>query len=276
MHNRKFNLIPHLPAESFEPINNWALFDDIYTGKYPADGVILIPDDPDSNFDKITDFYKNKKIPLVLLDVNFDLTQYDKRSRKLLPPFIGGNEKVGGKIAAEIMANHFIKNNFNRIEVLIIKGASTGWESVRYKSFAGTLSEKLDTTYIYSDPIRYDRVTARDACRILLKEHSVNKRITINGIFAANDDMAIGAKTALQELLYHGYTVIKEFGIVGYDGINEMKELLASSDLYIIGSVDVKISEQAALCIKQLLKKQRDNSDEIQTPLIHPKKLTRQ
>jgi len=97
-------ILPAMPTQSFETVSIWSLFASLEDRQVDIDGIIFIPDDPDRHFDELVGFHEKRgDVPLLLVDVYFDLASCDARTRSRLPSFVGGDETVGGRIAGDIV-----------------------------------------------------------------------------------------------------------------------------------------------------------------------------
>ena len=236
-------LIPILPKENFDPHHMWLHADRYLKEDRGSSGIILIPDEPELHRDTILKLYRRPNITLVLFDV--DIGRNDDRSE--LPPFVGGDEEFGGFLAAELATEYFKKQGISRPKVLIVRGATTDWELKRSGSFSNFLRAAFPGTDITESPkLHYDRAQSR---RYLLDHLTFqsNPQPQYDLIFACNDDMALGCRTALLELKRQGPLKQIETKIIGYDGMREVQELIRFEDEIILGTIDVQLDSQLEL-----------------------------
>ena len=108
----------------------------------------------------------------------------------------------------------------------------------------------------------------------MLKLNSAKTSIEISGIFACNDDMAIGARSAVIALKLEGYKFVNGMAIVGYDGVKEAVEYITANDEYLVGTVDVQISEQAKSVISIIQSRHHGSKNQTRIKLIPPIAIT--
>ena len=268
-------IIPSIPRDSFETLSIWRLFSTLEDRQLDIDGILFIPDHPDDHFEELVGFHEDRgDIPLVLLDVYFDLANCDDRTKQRLPCFVGGDEGAGGKIAAQIASDAIRDRDIEAPQVLIVNGGEAPWEVQRAKSFRDGFLERFpNAKFIDTEPIAYSRRNSYEATSEIVAElaHDGSGEAQLDVVFACNDDMAIGARAAVRYLSENGSVrFVAPPQIVGYDGIREMREYLKGNDRWMAGTVDVRIEEQAraALVLLQGLSRSGDRRTEVQ--LIPP------
>lgn len=275
---QNYIVVPSMPAESFEPVSIWALFSSLEDRQLDIDGIIFIPDQPDRHFDELVGFHEKRgDVPLVLVDVYFDTTSCDARTLARLPSFVGGDENAGGRLAAELIVEAVGMPQPDAPVVLIINGGSAPWEQQRAKSFREALRASWpDVTFLETPSINYSRTEAFERALPLVRNRSdAEKRISLDAIFACNDDMAIGARTALSRLRREGYNFVRPPQIIGYDGISEILEYIHTDDPYIAGTVDVRIEAQAKEAMLLMHKLVRTGQRRSEVRLITPQPVRR-
>lgn len=247
-----FQLIPFLPKKPFDTLELWGMLDKIKNRQAHADAVILIPDYPDQRFASIQQFMRVRSdTPLILFDVLFDISRVRKLDPQILPVSIGGDETEGGAIAANIALNHLAEWKLNYPpNCLILAGADTMWESGRTRGFKETFkSRHPDVCFTESKPLQYSRLATFEYCMDKFEELK-SKDVPFDVIFACNDTMAFGVRSAMIQGERRGFTFKPHLRIVGYDGAKEMKWFLRDSDPYFLGTVDVNINFQTSLCVE--------------------------
>jgi ABC-type sugar transport system substrate-binding protein len=275
--DRNWLLVPRIPTSSFDKLDIWQKYDGVAALKRITGGIILLADDPDENFDRIVSSVESTEIPVVMVDVYFDPKGYDERNKAKMPCFVGGNELEGGRLAAEILVER-IRDRCSGKEpeskIIIIRGGNTAWELQRIESFKHSVSEQLGCIYVETEFLFYHRDDAFDATYRLFSSMSPRELKLCSGIFAANDDMAIGARNAIRELSKSKGDAIN-VAIVGYDGAPEMKRLIQRGDEYLVGTVDVKIREQAETAIYVMKQLVEGTKPKERVHLVTPQKYTK-
>ncbi|HEV2561712.1 MAG TPA: sugar ABC transporter substrate-binding protein [Rhizomicrobium sp.] len=275
--DRKWFLVPRIPTNSFDKLDIWQKYDGVAALKRITGGILLLADDPDENFDRIIASVENTEIPVVMVDVYFNPVGYDVRNRAKMPCFVGGNEVQGGQLAAEILLERIkaaCAGREQETKIIIIRGGNTAWELQRIESFKKVVSETLGCAYVETDFLFYQRDEAFEAVYRLLSSMNDEELGFCSGIFAANDDMAIGARNAVREVSRTKGIAINSW-IVGYDGTPEMKRLIDRNDDYLAGTIDVKIKEQAETAIYVMKQLVEGNPPKDRVRLINPRKYTK-
>lgn len=257
----KYILIPYIPSENFDSYSLWTQIQGI-SADTNIDGVIFIPDNPDKleNRSALVRFPEVAKVPLVLIDVDFDpqirQEQLGYGGVPRLPYFVGGDERAGGNAAAQVLLETFPLRP-NNPRVLVVNGADTPWEKQRAAAFKEALQRSWpDVRFHDTRHINYSRDEARTEAHKELVGLANDKTIPLTAIFSCNDDMAIGCRSVLRQLLFEGYSFETQLidgafvdayepKIVGYDGIREMRDYIEAGDRFIAGTVDVNIEMQA-------------------------------
>lgn len=260
--------IPKLPSRSFDSVELWSIFDQVAKGQVQADGVILIPVEPDHHRSQLLDFYSKGRIPVVLFDV--DLHRDDLKGTKV-PPFVGGDERKGGQLAAQLFIDFFEERQVRNPSVLVLKGSSTTWESNRSESFCGKLRESFPEAKIHeSEDLQYDRQKAREAALKVFRRTGGKGKVELDGVFACNDDMALGVRSAIIHAGREGLTFRDHMKIVGYDGVKEMRDYIDNQDRWILGTVDVRLEEQMNLCLRMVRRMIEENKWDLDSELVEP------
>lgn len=270
-------VLPSMPTRSFESMSIWSLFASLEDRQFDIDGIIFIPDDPDQHFDEIVGFHEETgDVPLVLVDVYFDLAACDARTCTRLPSFVGGDEIAGGRIAAEIIVDALGAPSSPPV-VLVINGGTAAWERQRAHSFRECVRRKWSATqFIESPPFNYSRSAAFVYSVELFKSMATEvHQIQLHAIFACNDDMAIGARTAVCLVIREGYSFPRPPQIVGYDGISEIREYINADDSFIAGTVDVKVEDQARAAMLLMHRLLRSGERRNIVQLIDPQAIRR-
>jgi len=259
-----YKVIPFLPTKSFDSLELWSLLQQ--AGAH-VDGVVFIPDDPDTHREDILHFVERWKVPLVLFDVNLS----QRREDDLLPPFVGGDEEGGGRLAAQLLAQHLCSMGVHAPEVLILKATSVDWENRRALSFQEELLKLLPMTKtITIEGLKYERARAKERCLNLFYNNS-SAQTPIDAIFACDDEMALGARGAILHAQRLGKKFQSHLKIIGYDGIREMKDYIDNRDPFILATVDVQIEKQVTSCLQVLYRLMEGRADQVaKATLITP------
>ncbi len=260
--------IPKLPSRSFDSVELWSIFDQIAKGHVNADGVIIIPVDPDHHHHQLLDFYSKGRTPIVLFDV--DMKRSDLKDTRL-PPFVGGDERKGGRLAAQLFIDYFEEQQVKKPSMLILKGSSTTWESNRCESFREELRMHFPEVKINeTEDLHYDRQKAREAALKAFRRAGGKGNVALDGVFACNDDMALGVRSAIIHAGREGLKFRDHMKIVGYDGVKEMRDYIDNHDRWILGTIDVRLEEQMNLCLRMMQRMIEENQWDLQSELVEP------
>jgi len=100
-------------------------------------------------------------------------------------------------------------------------------------------------------------------------------QIELHAVFACNDDMAIGVRSAIRTVIEGGHSFSAVTQIVGYDGISEIREYIDAKDPYIAGTVDVRVEDQARAAMLLIHRLVRSGERRNEAELIAPRAVKR-
>lgn len=134
-----------------------------------------------------------------------------------LAGYVGANNEEGGKLAGEAMVEAL--HGSGKVAVLEgIRGADNA--EARKRGFTQGIQGKLDI--VASDSAEWDTQKAYAKFQSMLAAHP-----EIQGLFCANDKMALGAIKAIAEAGKKGKVVV-----IGYDNIPDVRSYLDSGEMY--------------------------------------------
>lgn len=150
--------------------------------KSDVNAIILAPENSTSCIPEVIEAHE-KKIPVILIDTDLD------REKAPVTTLIACDNVEGGKIAADYLA---VKME-GKGTVLILEGSPDGYNgSLRIKGFREVMDGYRDIRILISPPARFNRTKAFQICRNIFES-----RKDIKGVFALNDEMALGVYDAL-------------------------------------------------------------------------------
>jgi ribose transport system substrate-binding protein len=164
-------------------------------------------------------------IPVVLIDTNIDT--FEAKSA-----FVGTDNRLGGTMAGEFIAGKLQSGD----EVAIIRGAAGDPVHNLREEGAKEALEAAGITVVAVQPADSDRAKGQSVAENLITAYP-----NIKGIYATNDEMALGALNAAK-------TAGKELVIVGFDASPDALQSIEAGELS--GSVAQfpgKIGELGAL-----------------------------
>ncbi|MEU6905577.1 substrate-binding domain-containing protein [Streptomyces coeruleorubidus] len=191
--------------------------------------IIVNPVDSDaaSNSVKAAD---QAKIPVIAVDrvVN------DARTATL----VASDNVAGGELAAKTIADKL----GGKGKVVILQGqAGTSAARERAQGFANGLKDYPGIRVVAQQPADFDRTKGLDVMSNLLQAHP-----DVQGVIAANDEMALGAIKAL------GSKAGKSVPVVGFDGTPDGLKAVEGGTLY--ASVAQQPSELGKIAVDNALK----------------------
>ncbi|WP_065964514.1 substrate-binding domain-containing protein [Curtobacterium sp. UCD-KPL2560] len=188
--------------------------------------VIVNPVDSDAVGSSVKALNK-ADIPVVAVDRTVNGADVDS--------FIASDNVAGGEQAAEDLAKAIGEKG----TILVLQGqAGTSASRDRGEGFAEGLKKFPNITVVGSQTANFDRATALDVTTNLLQAHP-----DVNGIFAENDEMALGAIKAL------GSKAGSSVKVVGFDGEADGIEAIENGTL--AATVAQQPAKLGALAVEQ-------------------------
>lgn len=131
---------------------------------------------------------------------------------------VASDNVAGGRLAAKALADKL----GGKGDIVVLQGtAGTSASRERGKGFAEGLKAYPGIKVVASQPADFDRTKGLDVMTNLLQSHS-----HITGVFAENDEMALGAVKAL------GSKAGNSIDVVGFDGTPDGLKAVAAGTLY--------------------------------------------
>lgn len=170
----------------------------------------------ESGWETVFKEVKDAGIPLVLVDRMADVPE------DLYTCFLGSDFEEEGKKAAEEMAT-LLGGKGNIVELQGTVGSSAAVD--RMAGFKAVIEEKYpDIKIIKSQTGDFTRAKGKEVMEAFLKSDGEN----INGLYAHNDDMAIGAIQAIEE---YGLKPGEDIKIVSVDAVKGAFEAMIAGKL---------------------------------------------
>jgi len=192
------------------------------TNKARLKGVILTPS---ASGDELTDYIKrlnDNNIPVVLVDTRINKASLIKADAHY-ETFIGSSNEDGGRLATDLMFKYLPEGG----TILLLNGVE-GHESAvaRRKGFKSRLKEKQDK-YKHS-LIERTANWRRDEARKIV-EGLLALGENVDGVFAANDEMALGAYEAMRTAPNRNNGKFPV--IIGFDAIDPAVQAVKAGEL---------------------------------------------
>lgn len=190
-------------------------------------------------------------VTVINVDNRVDAESADAQGLSL-SGYVGADNVEGGRLAGKAMVEALAGKG--RVAILEgIRGADNA--EARKKGFSEAVQGKLDI--VASESANWDTEQAYAKMQNLLAAHR-----DLNGVFCANDKMAVGAMKAIAESGRKGIIV------VGYDNIPDVQDALKTGALYAtIEQNPGKMGANAARLAVGLLNKDLSGPVELLVPL---------
>lgn len=200
------------PAQETDKERQFAIVQDLTARK--VDAILIAPADSKAIVPALKQA-QAKGITVINLDNRVDGTAAGAAGIESLS-YVGADNEAGGKLAGEAMAKAL--NGIGKVVVIEgIRGADNA--EARKRGFENAVKGKLDI--VASESANWDTQQAYTKCQSLLAAHP-----DLQGIFCANDKMALGAVKAIREANKKG-----KIAVVGYDNIPDVKQYLQSGEM---------------------------------------------
>ncbi|MXG26465.1 substrate-binding domain-containing protein [Streptomyces sp. YIM 132580] len=172
---------------------------------------------------------------------------------------VASDNVAGGKLAADALADEL----GGKGSIVILQGtAGTSASRERGAGFAEGLKAYPDIKVVAKQPADFDRTKGLDVMTNLIQSHP-----GITGVFAENDEMALGAVKAL------GSKAGKSVSVVGFDGTSDGLKAVEAGTLY--ASVAQQPSELGRIAVQNAVKAAKGDTVE-KTVKVPVKVVTRE
>ncbi len=175
--------------------------------------VIALAPVVESGWDTVLQEAKKAKIPVIIVDRTIKV-----KDQSLYATFVGSDFPLEGKNAAIEMAK-LLNGKGNIVELQGTVGSSAQVD--RLKGFADEIAKSPNIKMLASQSGDFTIAKGKEVMESFLKKYG-NK---INGLYAHNDDMALGAIQAIEEF---GLKPGVDIKIVSIDGVRGIFEAMAA------------------------------------------------
>ena len=157
------------------------------------------------------------EVPVVIVDTRVDAAALAEAGATIAT-FIGSDNVDGGRIAGRFMADAL--GGPGRVAVIEgIPGHETG--DSRLRGFREAIAGHQGITIVASQTANWERDQAFNVTQNMLQSHP-----DLDGLFAANDMMALGAVEAIAAAGRTGDVVV-----VGFDALDEARQAIADGEM---------------------------------------------
>lgn len=200
------------PAQETDKEKQFAIVQDLTARK--VDAILIAPADSKAIVPALK---KAEDAGIMVINLDNRVDAGAAQSGGLQPvSYIGADNEAGGKLAGEAMLKAL--NNKGKVAVLEgIRGADNA--EARKRGFESAVTGKLEI--VASESANWDTKQAYDKTQAILAAHP-----DVQGLFCANDKMALGTLKAISEAGKKG-----KITVVGYDNIPDVKPYLASGEM---------------------------------------------
>lgn len=161
---------------------------------------------------------QDAKIPVLLVDNTVDPVAA-KNAGLTIAGHVGSDNVLGGKLAGEFIGRTLI----GRGKVAMLEGVlGSDVANARKRGFLEALAEFPRLRLVTSQTANYSREQALNVFQNMLLAHP-----RLNAVFAANDEMALGASRALKESNIRNKKIV----IVGFDATADGLAAVQSGDV---------------------------------------------
>lgn len=190
-------------------------------------------------------------IVVVNIDNKLDAGVLKERSLKI--PFVGPDNRAGAKLAGDYLAKELQKGD----KVILLEGVPSAFNSIQRRSGFEDSIKAAGLDNVATQSGSWETAKANQVTAALLTEHP-----DIKGIFAANDNMALGAVSALRQA---GKS--DKVQVVGFDNISAVQNLIKEKKM--LATVDQHGDKLAVFGIEYALKMLKDKAapEDQQTPV---------
>ncbi|RJU02057.1 D-ribose ABC transporter substrate-binding protein [Arthrobacter frigidicola] len=208
-----------------------------------TDGVIINPVDSDAAAASVAPLIENST-PIVAVDRTVNGAE--------IQSLVSSDNVAGGKQAAEELARAMGEKG----KVIVLQGvAGTSASRDRGEGFAEGLKAYPDIEVVAQQTANFDRAEALNVATNLLQSNP-----DVTGIFAENDEMALGAIQAL------GDRAGSEVSVVGFDGTEEgLAAIEAGTLTATIAQQPAELGKRSVEILVQLL-----NDEEVESTVPVP------
>ena len=205
------------PAQETDKEKQFAIVQDLTARK--VDAILIAPADSKAIVPALK---KAEESGITVINIDNRVDAGAARSAALKPlPYVGADNEAGGKLAGEAMLKAL--NNKGKVAVLEgIRGADNA--EARKRGFQSAVEGKLDI--VASETANWDTQQAYAKTQAILASQP-----DVQGIFCANDKMALGTIKAISEAGKKG-----KITVIGYDNIPDVKPYLKSGEMK--GTID--------------------------------------
>lgn len=210
--------------------------------------LVVAPTGSSQLMTEIVDFMTREKIdiPIIAVTIPFRCQSLFRRSSLAMPNYVICNSKEGTRKLGADAASRFSKQQ-RRLNVVMIHGPKGRIDScARLSGFKQGLIESgrrirqlnLSGNRVYCD---WNAAKAQETFKRIVQ----SERKEIHVVFAANDEMALGVRRAIDSLPDKHKKYVRRCVIYGFDAIPEMRDLINGNGPHIKGTLEQPMDDMA-------------------------------
>jgi ABC-type sugar transport system substrate-binding protein len=227
-------------------------------------GLIIAPFDTESLWEDLADLrVRYPDFPVVTVDKDYNPQDKRFKARGVSPPpGCVCDGRYGGALAADCILEYLIQTEAVTPNVVVIQGLEGSLPRVkgfreRIREYNSSAAPGRRVHVSVSRPIPFRQAPAgEEAEKYLLGSNSAvynDHRFSdssprqgfgqVDAFFCCNDEIALGVRDRLDRM-FDGEKRLLPTAVVGFDGIGAVKKRIREKDLWLINTIDVKLSTQ--------------------------------
>ncbi|MEP6915285.1 MAG: sugar ABC transporter substrate-binding protein [Acidobacteriota bacterium] len=200
-----------------------------------VDAIVIAPADSKA---LVTVLKRARDAGILVINIDNKLDDEVLKEAGLRVPFVGPDNRAGARKVGETLAAHLHRGD----KVAIIEGLPTAFNGQQRRLGFEDAMKAAGVDVVTTQSGRWEMDTASNLAAAMINEHA-----DLKGILCANDNMALGAVSAIQAAGRNG-TIL----VAGFDNISAVRPLLASGQ--VVATADQHGDRLAVFGIEAALK----------------------
>jgi ribose transport system substrate-binding protein len=194
-----------------------------------------------------------KRQGIVVVNIDNKLDEATLREAGISIPFVGPDNRAGAQTVGRELANHLRAGD----QVAILEGIPTAFNAQQRRLGFEDAMREAEIRVVAVQSAQWEQDRANTVAAALLREHP-----NLRAILASNDNMALGAATAVRQAGRTG-----QVHVVGFDNIAAVRQLL--QDGRVLATADQHAEQLAVFGIEYALQILRGEArpEDRQTPV---------
>jgi ABC-type sugar transport system substrate-binding protein len=251
-------------AEELTANNQRVLLRDAVKSLAQYSGLIIAPFNTESLCDDLVNLRLNHpSFPVITVDKDYSPNDKRFKAQKVPPPPSSiCDGRHGGRLAADAVLEYLVQADISKPNVVILQGLEGSLPRVkgfrrRIREYNAKVVADRRIHLAISRPLAFRQgPAAKEASEYLrssdwtaLNDHTFGasdppkRSDSVDAFFCCNDEMALGVRDELDRI-YDKEKRLALSIVVGFDGIASVKKRIRDRDLWLINTVDVRLSHQ--------------------------------